>query len=110
MGDRQCDGAALEARVWERLSEVIAPDVGLAVTRMGCVNDLHVAEGRVSLVFRPSSPVCPVAFHLASTIQQAVGSVPGVTSVTVHVTDYDRAHELEALLADDQPTPADSDP
>lgn len=92
----------LEARVREHLATVIAPDVGLAVTRMGCVRDLAVEEGRVSLVFRPSSSVCPAAFQLASTIQQAVRAVPGVQSVTIRVDNFDRAGELESLLADAQ--------
>ena len=90
----------LEARVRDRLSEVIAPDVGLAVTRMGCVRDLTVEGDRVALVFRPSSPVCPAAFQLASIIKQAVLDVQGVRGVTIRVQNFNRAGELEALLAD----------
>ena len=106
------DDKTIETRVRDCLAQVIAPDVGLAVTRMGCVRDLRVHGGHVSLVFRPSSSVCPAAFHLASMIQQAVRAVPGVCKVTMQVENFDRAHELASLLADQEeggPGPAGPD-
>ncbi len=97
----------IQGEIEERLRRVIDPETGLDVVRMGLVRDLRISKGKegggsdVSLVFRPSSPVCPLAFKLAWDIKQAVGEVPGVRDVRIQVTGYNRASELEALLAEE---------
>jgi len=50
------------------------------------------------LTFAPSSPVCPIAFKLASDIKQTVEDVEGVKEVEMRVENYNRARELEELL------------
>jgi cation diffusion facilitator family transporter len=86
--------------VEERLRGVIDGETGLDIMRMGLVRDLRIEGGRVELTFRPTSPVCPMAFKIASDIREAVLSVPGVTDMDLRVKNYDRAAELEALLRD----------
>jgi metal-sulfur cluster biosynthetic enzyme len=48
--------------------------------------------------FRPSSPFCPLAVHLALSIRQAVAQVPGVESQSIEVVGYVGAEDLNALL------------
>lgn len=91
----------MEQLIEERLSEVIDPETGLDVGRMDLVHDLRVEGGRVTLVFRPTSPVCPMAFKLAADIRDAIRSVPGVSRVTIKVENFRRAAELESLLEDE---------
>ncbi len=92
----------LRGAIEEHLAEVIDPGAGLDVFRMGLVRDLEVSEGGdVSLVFRPSSPVCPMAFSLVPAIKEAIESVPGVGSVSMRIKNFNRAAELEALLAEE---------
>ena len=88
----------MEELIRERLSEVIDPETGLDVGRMDLVHDLRIEDGRVTLVFRPTSPVCPMAFKLAAAIRDSIRSVPGVNRVTVKVENFRRAAELESLL------------
>jgi len=94
----------LEEAVKDALNKLVDPGAGLDVWRMGLIRDLRVdaASGGVALTFHPSSPVCPVAFTLAPAIRDAVRGLPGVSSVSVKVRNYNRAAELEALLADDE--------
>jgi metal-sulfur cluster biosynthetic enzyme len=89
----------LKDKIEQALREVIDPGTKLDVMRMKLVRDLAIDEdGRVKLTFRPSSPVCPMAFKLAYDIQTAVQQTDGVKGVEVNVSEYNRAEELAAVL------------
>jgi metal-sulfur cluster biosynthetic enzyme len=88
-----------EARVKQALSEVIDPETGLSIMRMELVHDLEVApDGSVSLIFRPSSPVCPMAYSLANSIKNKLETMSAVGSIKIRVENFDRAAHLESLL------------
>lgn len=97
-----CDEASLKEAIQQGLRGVLDPETGLDVVRMGLVKDLKIEGGvagcRAILTFRPSSPVCPMAFKLARDMKQCVCAVPGIGSVEVRVEGYNRAAELEAIL------------
>jgi metal-sulfur cluster biosynthetic enzyme len=90
----------LEQAIVERLREVIDPETGVDVMRMRLIEELRVDDetGQVSYRFRPSSPLCPLAVHLALGIRKAVAGVPGVTGQDIEVVGYVGADELTALL------------
>jgi len=88
----------IQSAIEKRLSKVVDPETGLDVMRMGLIRDLEVSGGEVSLTFRPTSPICPVAFSLGADIHDAVRSVEGVRRVVIRVENFDRAEELEHLL------------
>ena len=90
----------LEREVIERLRKVIDPETGVDVMRMRLIEDLEVSEesGRVRYKFRPSSPLCPLAVHLALEIRRQVAQVPEVTHQEVEVVGYVGADDLNALL------------
>ncbi len=92
----------LKEAVLERLRQVIDPETGVDVVRMRLIEELEVdAEtGRVRYRFRPSSPLCPLAVHLALSIRNAVAGVPGVTGQQIDVVGYVGADELNDLLAE----------
>ncbi|HDQ34722.1 MAG TPA: DUF59 domain-containing protein [Chloroflexi bacterium] len=92
--------ATLREQILLKLVEVIDPETGVDVLRMRLLEDLTVDEttGAVRYIFRPSSPLCPLAVSLALDIKQAVASVPGVTSQEIIVTNYTRAEELTELI------------
>jgi metal-sulfur cluster biosynthetic enzyme len=91
--------AKLKASVIARLRSVIDPETGADVVRMRLVEDIEVTKsGQVRYVFRPSSPVCPIAVYLVQQIKQAVAEVPGVTSQTINVTNYVAAEQLTELI------------
>jgi metal-sulfur cluster biosynthetic enzyme len=89
----------LKQAVVGKLEQVIDPETGVDVMRMRLIEDLRVDEaGRVSYRFRPSSPLCPLAVHLALAIRDAVASVPGVAKQDMEVVGYVGADELNTLL------------
>lgn len=85
--------------VLSKLKEVIDPETGVDVIRMQLVQDLTLDdEGNLSYTFRPSSPLCPIAIHLAMSIQEAIKEVPGIASQRVNVVDYIQADMLNEIL------------
>jgi metal-sulfur cluster biosynthetic enzyme len=89
----------LRQAILQRLSKVIDPETGVDVVRMRLIEDLTVEEnGRVSYIFRPSSPLCPIALPLSLDIQHAVANVEGVTGQNVEVVDFVLAEELTKWL------------
>jgi hypothetical protein len=49
-------------------------------------------------VFRPSSPLCPIAVPLALGIIDAIKEVPGITGQQVTVKDYVQSDQLNEIL------------
>ena len=89
----------LHETIIQRLMTVIDPETNSDVIRMRLVQDLSVdASGMVTYIFRPSSPLCPIAVPLALSILQAVGEVEGVTAQQMTVVDYIAADELNEII------------
>ena len=90
----------LREQILMRLVEVIDPETGVDVLRMGLVENLNVneASGEVSYRFRPSSPLCPLAHSLAVDIKRAVASVEGVSDQEILVVDYVKSDELTKMI------------
>ena len=85
----------LRQAIIERLSNVIDPETGVDVVRMRLIEDLVVeANGQVTYVFRPSSPLCPIAIPLSHTIQLAVAEVPGVTGIDAQIAGFELSEDL----------------
>jgi metal-sulfur cluster biosynthetic enzyme len=90
---------AIRDQVHTALSEVIDPETGLDIMRMDIIHDVNIGEaGEVSLVFCPSSPVCPMAYALANSIKKKLEGLAEVRSVRIRVQNFQRAEHLEALL------------
>lgn len=93
------DPAALENAIIEKLGKVLDPETGVDVIRMKLVMDLAIDEnGKASYIFRPSSPLCPIAVPLAMKIIQAIKEVEGITGQNITVVDYVEAEKLNEIL------------
>jgi len=91
--------AHMEDQVKRALSEVIDPETGLNIMRMDLIHNLRVTEdGAVSLVFRPSSPVCPMAYSLANSIKKKIESLNDIRSIRIAVENFQNADHLERLV------------
>lgn len=91
--------AELEQAVIEKLSEVIDPETGIDVIRMNLVQEIQFDQaGKISYVFRPSSPLCPIAVPLALGIIDAIKEVPGITGQQITVKDYVQSEQLNEIL------------
>ena len=93
------DQVALEKAVIEKLAKVLDPETGVDIVRMKLVMDLTIDEnGKATYIFRPSSPLCPIAVPLAMMIIQAINQVEGITGQSITVVDYVEAEKLNELL------------
>ena len=93
------DQLALEKAVIEKLTKVLDPETGVDVVRMKLVMDLRIDKnGKATYIFRPSSPLCPIAVPLAMMIIQAIKEVEGITGQSITVVDYVEAEKLNEML------------
>ena len=91
----------MESELWKKLKQIIDPGANLNVVDMGLIKELSVSEnGDVDVTFRPSSPVCPLAFVLAANIKETLEEVEETSYVHLRVVDFDRADELNSMMED----------
>ena len=89
----------LLADIFDKLTTVIDPETGIDVVNMRLVGSFEADEkGNVRYVFRPSSPLCPLAVPLVQQIKRAVSEVPGVASQYIEVRDYMNAEGLTEMI------------
>ena len=89
----------VESELWKKLKLVIDPGANLSVVDMGLIKELSLSiDGAVDVTFRPSSPVCPLAFVLAANIKKALEEVGDVSCVHLKTVDFARADELNTMM------------
>jgi len=94
------DQEKIHQDVIKALSSVIDPETGSDVVKMRLVVDLKIHEnGTVEYIFRPSSPLCPLALPLVMKIIEVIKMVDGVLDQKVTVENYTGADELNAILS-----------
>jgi len=92
----------LREQILQKLATVIDPGTGADVIRIRLIEDLEIDDDGVAhYVFRPSSPLCPLAVSLVLKIREAVAEIPGVSGQDITVTGYVGADELNALLREE---------
>ena len=92
---------ALKEKIIEVLKGVIDPETFIDVITMNLIVDLKVKDGVVDVVFKPSTPTCPIGVQLAYSIKHAIKGVEGVKKVNMTVVDFIMAKELNEMLAED---------
>ncbi len=103
-----------EAVVQQALNGVLDPLLAQSITDLGMVQAVHVTRGgRVSVQLALPSRHWPAQREVMDAVQQAVASLPGVSTVVVEPaedgdwTPYRLAQPLRALLGlpQDEPPP-----
>ncbi|HKZ94331.1 MAG TPA: iron-sulfur cluster assembly protein [Candidatus Bathyarchaeia archaeon] len=84
-----------DPRLMEKLKSVIDPELGASVVDMGLIKTAKLdQDGNAVVEFVPSSPVCPIAFYLASEIKKKTLEAEGVHKAKV----YCREHAMEEAI------------
>lgn len=91
-------GAELEKAVREAVGKLIDPETGLTFEEMGIIKEVKVEGRSVEVVFRPTSPFCPIALRMGLDIRRAVENVEGVESVRVICVDHMMAEAINKVV------------
>jgi metal-sulfur cluster biosynthetic enzyme len=92
----------LKEKIIQKLKEVIDPGTLSDVVGMGLIRNLNVTEdGKVSLEFQPSSPVCPLVLPLALNIQKALKTLSEIKNLKLTVTEHQMAEEVNSYLKEE---------
>jgi len=68
--------------VEDALTNVIDPELGLDFVELGLIYGVEVDEGSVHVTFTLTSPGCPIGPQVSEQIEEFVGELDGVGSVT----------------------------
>jgi len=92
----------LKEKIIQKLKEVIDPGTLSDVVGMGLIRNLNVTEdGKVSLEFQPSSPVCPLVLPLALNIQKTLKTLSEIKNLKLTVTEHQMAEEVNSYLKEE---------
>ena len=67
--------------VFEALSNVIDPELGLDFVELGLVYGVEINDSTVNITFTLTTPACPIGPQVSEQMQEFVGELPGVTEV-----------------------------
>ena len=71
-----------EEEVFEALSNVIDPELGLDFVELGLIYGVEINQGDVRVTFTLTTPGCPIGPQVTEQIEEFVGEVEGVKSVS----------------------------
>jgi metal-sulfur cluster biosynthetic enzyme len=67
--------------VFDALSNVIDPELGLDFVELGLVYGVEIDGGAVSITFTLTTPACPIGPQVTEQMEEFVGELEGVDSV-----------------------------
>ena len=88
----------LERVVREKVGKLIDPETGFTFEEMGLIKEVKVEGDAVEVVYKPTSPFCPMALRLGLDIRRAVESIEGVRSVRVICAGHLMADAINRVL------------
>jgi metal-sulfur cluster biosynthetic enzyme len=68
--------------VQDALSNVIDPELGLDFVELGLIYGIDIDQGDVHVTFTLTSPACPIGPQVSEQIEEFVGDLDDVRSVT----------------------------
>jgi ring-1,2-phenylacetyl-CoA epoxidase subunit PaaD len=86
----------LTEAVWGILDTVEDPELPIAITDLGLVHDVQIADGRVAVRLVPTWTGCPALDVIRTRVQEALEAFPGVREATVEYT-YDELWTMSRM-------------
>ncbi|MBN1890778.1 MAG: Mrp/NBP35 family ATP-binding protein [Thermoflexales bacterium] len=76
----------LKDQVLQALSQVNDPELHRSLTDLNMVREVEVHDEAVDVTIALTVPNCPLKSQIEADVKKAVGSLPGVSQVNVHMT------------------------
>ena len=70
-----------EDDVYEALSNVIDPELGLDFVELGLIYGLEIDESTVNVTFTLTTPACPIGPQVSEQMREFVGDLEGIDKV-----------------------------
>ncbi len=83
------------------LKTIEDPDLFIDIYFLGLIYSINIDGGEVVIEMTFTTPLCPSGPQLKQDVMLKVGSVPGVTKVTVNITfnpPWEPSEEVKGLL------------
>ena len=77
--------APSEEDVLDALANVIDPELGLDFVELGLIYGVEMTGGDVRVTFTLTTPACPIGPHVTEQIEEFVGELEGVSSVSAEM-------------------------
>ena len=89
----------LKKTIFDQLHQIRDPGTATDVVQMRIIKSLTINnEGKVQLVIKPTSSVCPLVAKLMTTIKTIIEDIDGVTGVKMTVINHIQADMLNQLI------------
>ncbi|MCJ7562049.1 MAG: iron-sulfur cluster assembly protein [Thermoplasmata archaeon] len=89
-----------EDEVISTLREIVDPHTNINIFDMGLISDITVKGDSISLVFRPTSPFCPLGIHLAMNIKRRLIQMPNIKNANVKIVGHVQEDMINSALLD----------
>jgi metal-sulfur cluster biosynthetic enzyme len=76
---------ATDEELWEKLKEVIDPEIGLSIVDLGLVYGLDNDDGDVKITMTLTSPGCPLGPVIRGEAYAKLKALPGIKDVDVEI-------------------------
>jgi metal-sulfur cluster biosynthetic enzyme len=71
--------------IFEALTNVIDPELGLDFVELGLVYGVEIDGGTVTITFTLTTPACPIGPQVSEQMQEFVGEIEGVEEVVTQM-------------------------
>jgi len=86
--------------IYDALSYVTDPEIGLSITDLGLVYEVSIEEGHnVKITMTLTTPACPYGPALINDAKDVVGGIDGVEKVDIEVV-WDPPWDPQAMASD----------
>ena len=89
-----------ETEIYEKLKEVIDPELGFSIVEANLVDEINVKGGKARILFHLTMPFFPLPFALqiGREIKRRASEVPGIKEVEVKVQKHVMEDEINKTL------------
>lgn len=75
-----------EEKIWQRLKDVLDPELGINIVDLGLIYDIKVKDGRVEILMTLTTPFCPLSAYFQQSLEDSIKGVFGVKEVKINLT------------------------